>query len=466
MNYSKLAQEILALVGGNDNVENMSHCSTRLRFVVSDLDLVDMVALDEHDDVKGAFVNAGQLQIILGPGTVQNVYAQMNKNVTTKEESYKESADNKLSPLQRMVKKLSDIFVPIIPAIVAGGLLMGINNVLTAPDLFYAGKSLIDQFPQVADLAAMLNTFSNAAFVFLPVLIGFSATKAFGGNPYLGAALGMIMVHPDLLNAYALADTEVIPVWNIFGFAIEKVGYQGTVLPVLMSAFILAKLETFFHEKITPALDNLLSPLLAILLTALLTFIIVGPMMRSLGDLITVGLIWIYTTLGVFGGLLMGFFYAPIVITGMHHSFIAVETQLISNVATTGGSFIFPIAAMSNVAQGAATLAVYAISKNQKEKSTAMASGISALLGITEPAMFGVNLKLQYPFIAAIIGSAVGGAYVAYSKTLAIALGAAGLPGIISITAPKVVHYIIAMVLSMTVAFIMTFVLSKKNKGE
>ena len=316
----------------------------------------------------------------------------------------------------------------------------------------------------MADLAAMLNTFANAAFVFLPVLIGFSAAQVFGGNPYLGAAMGMIMVHPDLLNAYNLASAETIPAWNIFGFAIDKVGYQGTVLPVLMSSFILAKVEIFFHKKITPALDNLLTPLFSIVITAVLTFIVVGPAMRILGDGVSTSLVWLYDTLGFVGGGLFGFAYAPIVITGMHHSFIAVETQLIANQAITGGSFIFPIAAMSNVAQGAATLAVFTIVKDQKTKGTAMASGISALLGITEPAMFGVNLKLQYPFIGAIIGAGVASAYIAGTKTLAVALGAAGLPGIISIKTGNVTHYIIGMIIAMIVAFGSTILLSRQTR--
>lgn len=465
MNYEKIAADILDMVGGKENVISMAHCSTRLRLVLRDDSKVDMEEIEGYQAIKGNFYNAGQLQLILGPGTVQNVFKVLNEDKSLEEKStadLKKDADKKLNPLQKLVKQLSDIFVPIIPAIVAGGLLMGINNLLTAPDLFFKGQSLIEAYPQMADLAAMINTFANAAFVFLPVLIGFSATKQFGGNPYLGAAMGMIMVHPDLLNAYAQASVDIIPVWNIFGLEIAKIGYQGTVLPILVASYILAKLETFFHKKITPALDNLLTPLLSIFITGFLTFTILGPVLRMVGDAISNGLITMYTSLGFLGGALFGLLYAPIVITGMHHSFIPIETHLIANQAVTGGSFIFPIAAMSNVAQGAATLAVLRVTKNEKMKGTAAASGISALLGITEPAMFGVNLKLNYPFKAAIVGSACGAAYISATKVLAIALGAAGLPGIISIVPNKVVHYIIGMVIAMVVSFGLTMVLSRK----
>lgn len=469
MDYKQIAQDILLAIGGKENVAAAAHCATRLRLALHDEGKVDQAKLDSMDVVKGTFSTGGQYQIILGSGIVNEVYKEFANLTGLSEMStkdVKEAGAKKLNPLQRFVKMLSDIFVPIIPAIVAGGLLMGINNLLTAQDLFIAGKSLVEANPEMADLAALINTFANAAFVFLPILIGFSATQRFGGNPYLGAALGMLMVHPDLLNGWgygaALAKGE-IPVWSIFGFEIEKVGYQGTVLPVLASSFILAKTETFLRRTVPSALDNLVTPLLSIFVTGLLTFIIVGPITRSAGNLLTDGITWLYDTTGFVGGALFGLLYAPIVITGMHHSFIAVETQLLADMAKTGGSFIFPIAAMSNVAQGAATLAVLMITKDAKVKGIASASGISALLGITEPAMFGVNLKLRYPFIGAITGAAVGSAFIALNKVKATALGAAGLPGVISIKADSIVSYIIAMAISFAVAFAVTMFLAKRD---
>lgn len=476
MKHKKAAEEILEAIGGKENVAAAAHCATRLRLVLNDEGKVQREKLESIDIVKGTFSTGGQFQIIVGAGTVNEVYKNFSELTGLAEMStsdVKDAGAKKLNPLQRFVKLLSDIFVPIIPAIVAGGLLMGINNLLTAPDLFFQGKSLIQVYTQIADLAAIINTFANAAFVFLPILIGFSATKRFGGNPFLGATLGMLMVHPDLLNGWGYGEAlakGTIPHWNIFGFSIEKVGYQGTVLPVLAASYILAKVETFLRKITHSSLDNLLTPLLSIFITGLLTFTLVGPLTRSAGNLLTSGVVWLYDTTGFIGGAIFGLFYAPIVITGMHHSFIAVETQLLSNIPVTGGSFIFVIATMSNVAQGAATLAVLFTTKNQKLKSIASASGISAVLGITEPAMFGVNLKLRYPFIAAISGSAVASAFVTLYKTKAIALGAAGLPGIISIRPDTIVSYIIGMVISFAVSFVVTLVLSKryekKNIGE
>lgn len=469
MDYNKIAKEIINCVGGKENITGAMHCATRLRLNLVDESKVDEESLTDIDVVKGTFLAKGQYQIILGPGLVNLVYDEVTNILGIKTDStlQVEKVEEKGNLLQRAVQLLSDIFVPIIPAIVAGGLLMGINNILTAQGLFFANKSLIEAYPQWADLASMINLFSNAAFTFLPVLIGFSATKKFGGNPYLGAALGMIMVHPDLLNAYSYGKAGVeVPVWNIFGLSIEAVGYQGTVLPVLGVSWILANIEKRLH-KVTPTwLDNLTTPLLATLITGFITFILVGPLLREAGVLLSDGISWMYNTLGLFGGAIFGFFYAPICLTGMHHSFIAVETQLLASIKTTGGSFIFPTASMSNVAQGAAVIAILLVTKDKKLKSICSASGISALLGITEPAMFGVTLKLKYPFIAAMIGSAVGSAYLAATKTLAIALGAAGLPGFISIESSSWLNFGIGMILSIAVSFILTVVLYKRDTAK
>ncbi|WP_394238960.1 sucrose-specific PTS transporter subunit IIBC [Niallia oryzisoli] len=472
MNHKKVAEEILEAIGGKENVSAAAHCATRLRLVLHDESAIDQSELDNMEIVKGTFSTGGQYQIILGSGTVNEVYkhfAKLSDQTEMSTSDVKDAASKKLNPLQQFVKMLSDIFVPIIPAIVAGGLLMGINNVLTAEDLFIDGKSLVTAYPGMTDLAALINTFANAAFVFLPILIGFSATKRFGGNPYLGATLGMLMVHPDLLNGYgygaALLNNEV-PVWKIVGFEIEKVGYQGTVLPVLAASYILAKTETYLRKVIPSALDNLLTPLISIFVTGILTFTLVGPLTRSAGNLLTDGIVWLYDATGAVGGIIFGLLYAPIVITGMHHSFIAVETQLLADMAKTGGSFIFVIAAMSNVAQGAATLAVLKVTRDAKVKGTASAAGISALLGITEPAMFGINLKLRYPFIGAIIGSAVGSGFVTLFKVKATALGAAGLPGIISIRPDTIISYIIGMAIAFAVSFIVTMILAGRNEKK
>ena len=313
--YQNAAKEILRLIGGKENVISAAHCATRLRLVLKNEKLADVDGILNTELVKGQFATGGQFQIIIGSGTVDEVYKYFIQYAELQESSKKEvkqAADQKMNPLQRLVKMLADVFVPIIPALVASGLLMGLNNVLTAQGLFAAGKSLVDMYPQIADAAAMINTFASAAYAFLPILLGFSATKMFGGNPYLGAVMGMIMVSGDLLNAYAYgsAITEnTVPVWEIGALTIEKVGYQGTVLPVLAVAAILAFLEKKLHKTIPEYLDNLLTPALSILITAFLTFTVVGGVMRTAGDWITNGVLWLHDSLGAVGGFIFGFIF-------------------------------------------------------------------------------------------------------------------------------------------------------------
>ncbi len=297
MNYKKSAEELLNAIGGEDNLDAMAHCATRLRLVLKDESLVDEKVLNDMDVVKGTFSTGGQYQIIIGSGTVNKVFNEL-ENITGKEASttseVKAQGNKNMNPFQRFVKMLSDIFVPIIPAIVAGGLLMGINNILTAPGIFYDGQSLIDVHNQFKGLAEMINVFANAPFTLLPILIGFSAAKRFGGNAFLGAALGMILVHPDLMSAYdypkAVEEGKAIPHWNLFGLDINQVGYQGQVLPMLVAAYILATIEKALRKVVPTVLDNLLTPLLSILVTAFVTFSFVGPITRTLGYWLSDGL--------------------------------------------------------------------------------------------------------------------------------------------------------------------------------
>ena len=466
--YEKVARELLECVGGKENIVSVAHCATRLRIVLSDDKLIDSKKVEEVDLVKGSFNNGGQFQIILGTGIVDQVckhFISLSGVSETSKEGLKQVSAKKANIVQRFFKALADVFVPILPALVAAGLLMGLNNVLTAQGLFIKGKSLIEAYPQITGLAEMINTFSNAAFVFLPVLIGFSATKIFGGTPVLGAVIGAIMIHPDLLNGYdygqALLDGTV-PHWSVLGFEIAKVGYQGTVLPIIASSFILANIEKKLRKVVHPMIDNILTPLLTVLLTALLTFTVVGPIMRTVGDWMTAGVMYLFFDLGFVGGAIYGIVYPLLVITGMHHSLVTAETQILANIGTLGGSPTFAVVAASNVAQGAAALAVFfIIKKNAKMKSTASAAGISALLGITEPAVFGVNLKLMYPFIGALIGSAIGSAYGTLMNVLSLSPGPAGLPGVIVIRPESMIQYMISMAIVFVTSFIATIILAK-----
>ena len=467
--YRQTAEAIIAAVGGKENIAAATHCATRLRMVLKDENKIDKAAINAIPLAKGNFLTAGQFQIILGTGTVNKVTAELLDITGVKQVSTQEAKDlgaAKGNLLQRFVKTLSDIFVPIIPAIVAGGLLMGLNNVLTAHDLIIKGKSIIEAYPQWAGLASMINTLASAPFVFLPVLIGFSSARIFGGNPFLGAALGMMMVHTDLTSNYNVAEAMAkgeLRYWDLFGHQFAQIGYQGTVLPILVSSWILAKLENYFRCIIPASLDLLLTPLLSLLITGLLTYTIVGPFTRDAGVAFTDAVQWLYNTAGVIGGAVLGALYAPVVITGMHNSFIPVETQLIADIAKTGGTFIFPIAAMNNISQGAAAFGALITTKDAKLKTVASASGISAVLGITEPAMFGVNLRLRYPFYAALIGTACAAAYITLYHTKAVALGAAGIPGIISIGAQYLTPYIIGIAIAFAITFSLTLAFSRSR---
>jgi len=468
MNFPKIAEQVIEKLGGKNNIATAAHCATRLRIVLNDESKVDKEGIEAIEGVKGQFSVAGQYQIIFGSGTVNKVHEQLTKQLGIGDISKAEVAEAALGQqnlLQRIVKGLADIFVPIIPAIVAGGLLMGLYSMLTSIGFFWDNHSVVTKYPEISDLVDFINTIANAPFVFLPVLLGFSATRKFGGNPFLGAALGMLLVHPSLSDGWNYAKTLMegnIKYWNVFGLEIEKVGYQGTVIPTIISAWVLATLEKNFRKFIPSYLDNLITPMFSLFIAGFLAFTVIGPFGREAGSLISAGLTWLYDTLGFFGGAIFGTLYAPIVITGMHQTFIAVETQLLAEITQTGGTFIFPIAAMSNIAQGAACLGVALALKDAKIRGLAVPSGISALLGITEPAMFGVNLRYRQAFIAAMIGSGLASAFIAFFNVKAIALGAAGFLGIPSIKPDSLAMYSIGMVISFVVAFSLSFLFVKR----
>ena len=468
MNFPKIAEQVIEKLGGKNNIATAAHCATRLRIVLNDESKVNKEGIEAIEGVKGQFSVAGQYQIIFGSGTVNKVHEQLTKQLGIGDVSKAEVAEAALGQqnlLQRIVKGLADIFVPIIPAIVAGGLLMGLYSMLTSIGFFWDNHSVVTKYPVISDLVDFINTIANAPFVFLPVLLGFSATRKFGGNPFLGAALGMLLVHPSLSDGWNYAKTLMegnIKYWNVFGLEIEKVGYQGTVIPTIISAWVLATLEKNFRKFIPSYLDNLITPMFSLFIAGFLAFTVIGPFGREAGSLISAGLTWLYDTLGFFGGAIFGTLYAPIVITGMHQTFIAVETQLLAEITQTGGTFIFPIAAMSNIAQGAACLGVALALKDAKIRGLAVPSGISALLGITEPAMFGVNLRYRQAFIAAMIGSGLASAFIAFFNVKAIALGAAGFLGIPSIKPDSLAMYSIGMVISFVVAFSLSFLFVRR----
>lgn len=436
MDHKSVAERVLTNVGGVHNIQAGAHCATRLRLVLKDPKAINQTALDNDDDIKGTFQNAGQFQIIVGPGDVNEVYKHLvghGMKEASKDE-LKSVAASKGNLGTRFLKTVSDIFLPIIPVLVGAGMLMALNNVLTSKGLFWGegAAPLVEQFPAWAGFAEIVNLLSAAAFAFLPVLVGYSATKVFGGNPYLGLTMGAAMVFPSLVNGYNVAaalEDGTMTYWDVFGLQVQQAGYQGTVLPILFVAFILANVEKFFHKILKGVIDFIFTPTLTLLITGFITFLAVGPVMFKAGTMLGDGINWLYNTAGPVGGFLFGLIYSPIVITGLHQSFPPIELMLFDN----GGSFIFATAAVANVAQGGAALGVYLSTRDEKLKGIAGASAPSAFLGITEPAIFGVNLRLRWPFYIAMVASAIGSTIIALLGVKAVAPGAAGWIGFVSI---------------------------------
>lgn len=458
-------EKIVQAIGGKENISAATHCVTRLRFALKDEAKVDKEALENIDLVKGSFSTNGQFQVVIGQGTVDKVYKEMVAMTGIGESSkqqIKDEAAKNLNPLQRAIKTLADIFIPILPAIVTAGLLMGINNILTGPGIFF-DESIVEVYPQWADVASIINLIANTAFTFLPGLIGWSALNRFGGSPLLGIVLGLMLVHPDLLNAWGYGATDEIPTWNLFGLTIQKVGYQGQVLPVLIASYVLAKLEIALRNKIPDAFQLLLVAPIALLVTGFVSFIAIGPITFAIGNAITNAVVGLFEFAPFVGGLIYGGLYAPLVITGMHHTFLAVDLQLIGS---TGGTFLWPMVALSNIAQGTASLAMFFVLKEEKLKSLSITSAVSAYLGITEPAMFGVNLRFRFAFISAIFGSSLAGAFIAMAGVQAPSIGVGGLPAFLSIFPNKWGSFFIGMAIVIIVPFILTFLLGKTRKAQ
>ncbi|MDG0842249.1 PTS system trehalose-specific EIIBC component [Staphylococcus equorum] len=463
----KDVQDIVEAIGGKDNLDTATHCVTRLRLVLKDDDKVDKDRLGDNDLVKGQFKADNQYQIVIGPGTVDEVYKQFIEETGVGEASKddaKAAAAKKGNPIQRLIKLLGDIFIPILPAIVTAGLLMGINNLLTMEGLF-GPKPLVEQFPHLGDISNIINVIASTAFIFLPALIGWSSMRVFGGSQILGLVLGLILMNPQLASQYDIASGN-IPTWDIFGLEIKQLNYEGQVLPILLAAYVLAQIEKFLNKYIHDSIKMLVVGPVALLITGFLAFIVIGPVALWLGTGITEGVTFVFEHAGWLGGALYGLFYAPLVITGLHHMFLAVDFQLMGS--SLGGTYLWPILAISNICQGSAAFGawfVYRRRKMGKEQGLAMTSGISGFLGVTEPALFGVNLPLKYPFIAAISTSCVIGGIIGASRVLG-SVGVGGVPAIISIQKDFWLIYAICTLLAIVVPAILTVVLSRFSKEE
>lgn len=453
------AQELLPLLGGKENIMNMTHCTTRLRFELLDESKVNKVGIDKLNGVHGTFSRMGLFQIILGPGIVNKVYRALLETKLTPVSgiSPAEPPKVRINPFIGFARTLSNIFVPIIPAIVASGLLMGLIGMI----------KVFQWAPPESSLMRMLDIFSSAAFIILPILIGFSAAKEFGGNPILGAVIGGILTHPSLLNPAELG-YKVPEYIEVLGVDIPLIGYQGTVIPILLSVFFMSKLELRLRKIIPSSLDLFLIPFLLIISIGFISLLIIGPISLFIGDMMTNTFELIYKSGGVIAGFLFGGLYSLIVVTGLHHTLHAVEMELLAN-PKIGVNFLLPIWSMANMAQGGAGLAVFFKTKNERLKKIAIPSAFSAFLGIIEPVMFGMNIRLFRPFIGAAIGGAFGGAYVVLTHVVANSYGLTGIP-MIAIVAPigisNLMHYLIGLGISVVAAFIATFILWVKEETE
>lgn len=457
MDYRKTAQDILDHVGGSKNIASAAHCVTRLRLVIADNKKVSKEALENVDGVKGVFEASGQLQIILGTGTVNKVFAEFidiaGITASSKAEA-KEAAAEKQNWFMRAIKLLGDIFVPIIPAIVASGFLMGIMN-----SLDFMNSNGFLHINTHSSIYVFANLFSNIAYTFLQILIAFSAAKAFGANQYLGAVIGMIMIHPSLQNAYTVATEGVQQTQSVFFglFKIDMVGYQGHVIPVIIAVWILAVIEKKLHKIVPEVLDLFVTPLVSVFVTGYLTLSIVGPIFVWAENAILGAIQWMLTLpLGI-GSLIMGGLYAPTVVTGIHQMYTAID---IGQLAKYGVTYWLPLASAANVAQGAAALAVGIKSKDKKIKSLALPSSLSAFMGITEPAIFGVNLRFFKPFIAGCIGGGCGALYASLVHLGAKGTGVTGIFGIL-LCLNQPLQYLIEMVIAVGVAFVISFLIYK-----
>lgn len=458
MDYKKVAQQVLECVGGGENLVSAAHCATRLRMVIADNGKCSKEKLEQIDGVKGVFEASGQLQVIFGTGVVNKVFEEFAPlagiDVASTKEDVKKAAASKQNWFFRAIKSLGDIFVPIIPAIVASGLLMGLL------------EGLCNVYPAMAQSSTytIIHLFSNAAFVFLPILIAISAAKTFGGNIFLGAVIGMIMIHTDLMNAWSVAGATDIPTASVwFGlYDIKLVGYQGHVIPVVIAVWLMSAIEKKLHKIVPEIIDLFVTPLVTVLVTGYVTLTIIGPVFVVVENGVLDGAKWLITLPFGIGAAIAGAAYAPTVVAGVHHMYNALEAGLLS---AEGVNTWMPIATAANVAQGAAALALSLKTKNQKTRSVALPASLSAFLGITEPAIFGVNLRYVKPFIAGCIGGAAGGLVAGIMHVGASAYGITGVFGFL-ITTDCTMGYLLDMVVAAGVAFILSWILYREKSED
>lgn len=483
--YTNDAQKLVEYLGGKENVSAVTHCVTRMRFVLNDPSKAEVNDIEALQSVKGTFTQAGQFQVIIGNDVDQfyNDFTSLTGIEGTSKESVKSLAKNNQGKLQQLMSNLAEIFAPLIPALITGGLLLGFRNILEGVQLEMLGQKIVDGvavltqngqpvYNTIVDVSQFwsgVNHFlwliCEAIFHFLPVGITWSITRKMGTTQILGIILGITLVSPQLMNAYGVAGAESIQVWD-FGFTqVQMIGYQAQVIPAMMAGFVLVYLERFFKKVIPSAISMVFVPMFALVPTVLIAHVVLGPIGWTIGK-------WISDA--VYSGLtsqfkvvfaaLFGFFYSPLVITGLHHMTNAIDLQLI---ADFDGTLLWPMIAFSNIAQGSAVLGIYLLNRgNKKEEQVSIPAMISAYLGVTEPAMFGINMKYRYPFFAAMIGSSIAAIIAVGTGLMANSIGVGGLPGFLSFNTDKWIMFIIIALVAIIVPASITYIYGKKAKNN
>ena len=454
LDYRKCAEEIFSHLGGKDNIISAAHCATRLRLVIADNSKIDTKALEEVEGVKGLFDSNGQLQLIIGTGTVNKVYDEflaVTGLTAASKADVKAAAASRMPLWKKILKTPGDVFVPILPAIVASGLMMGLVEAI--PKFWPAFGA--------SDWYSFLDLVANTAFALLPVLVAISAARVFGGNVFLGAVIGLMMVHPALINAWTVGNYAAgeIPTWHLFFFNVQQVGYQGHVIPVILAVLLMSTIEKWLHKKVPEMIDLFVTPLCTVLVTAFVTFTIIGPIFSILENWVLAGAKWLASSL--FGSLVMGAIYPWTVVMGLHHMYNVIEAGMI---AQTGLNTWMPIASAANFAQFGACLAVALKVHNQKTKSVALPSSLSASLGITEPAIFGINFRFMKPFLCGMAGGAVGALFGALFGLGAPVYGVTGIPAIPAVN--NVPLYLVELLIASGIAFALTWIIWKEDKPE
>lgn len=455
--------ELIEKIGGKENIATVSHCLTRLRFVLVDPAKADSKAIEAIPAVKGCFTNAGQFQVVIG-NEVDHWYKALTQELGVSggsKEVAKQAARQNMNFLERGISHLAEIFVPLLPAIITGGLILGFRNVIGDIKMF-DGHTLTEISPFWAQVNSFLWLLGEAIFHFLPVGVCWSAVKKMGGSESLGIVLGVTLVSPQLMNAYSIGQ-QIPEVWDFGFFAIDKVGYQAQVIPALLAGVALAWIEVNLKRIIPAYLYLVIVPFVSLLLAVILAHTLIGPFGRWIGD--GVGLAAKAAMTGTFapiGSAIFGFIYAPLVITGIHHTTNAIDLQLMQSI---GGTPIWPLIALSNIAQASAVVGIIFMSRKANEREISVPAAISGYLGVTEPAMYGINLKYKFPMLCAMIGSSCAALICGFAGVMANGIGVGGLPGILSIQPRFWLVYAVAMLVAVVVPILLTMLVYKRKQS-